>query len=39
MAMDINKFLEETAVTKELDHRGQKLTLIELAYGDVATFS
>jgi len=37
--MDINKFLEETAVTKELDYRGQKLTLIELSYGDVAAFS
>jgi len=37
--MDINKFLENTADTKELDYRGQKLTLIELSYGDVAEFS
>jgi len=39
MAMDINKFLEETANTKDFDYRGQKLTLIELSYGDVAEFS
>jgi len=39
MAMDIDKFLDETATTKELDYRGQKLTLVELSYGDVAAFS
>jgi len=39
MAMDIDKFLNETATTKEFDYRGQKLTLIELSYGDVAKFS
>lgn len=37
--MDIDKFLDETASTKEFDYRGQKLTLIELSYGDVANFS
>ena len=39
MAMDINKFLEDTAVTEQLDYRGQMLTLIELSYGDVSKFS
>jgi len=39
MAMDIDKFLDETATTKEFDYRGQKLTLIELSYGDVSRFS
>jgi len=39
MAMDINKFLDETANTKEFDYRGQKLTLTELSYGDVTAFS
>jgi len=39
MAMDIDKFLDETATTKEFEYRGQKLTLIELSYGDVSRFS
>jgi len=39
MAMDINKFLEETKQDKKIDFRGQELTLKELSYGTVANFS
>jgi len=40
MAMDIDKFLDKTAVKQEsLDFRGEKLTLKELSFGQVGNFS
>jgi hypothetical protein len=39
MAMDIDKFLDETKQDKKIDFRGQALTLNELSYGTVARFS
>ena len=39
MAMDIDKFLDDTKQDKKITFRGQKLTLNELSYGTVAKFS
>ena len=39
MAMDIDKFLDETKQDKKITFRGQELTLNELSYGTVAKFS
>jgi len=37
--MNIDKFLADTTTTKTIDFRGQELTVKELSYGEVASFS
>ena len=37
--MDLNKLLDDCVKTKTIDFRGNELTLRELSYGQVASFS